>query len=252
MRKLDRKILLDDRKLFRIEGPDAASFLQNIMSNDIAAAQPIVYSCLLSPQGQFLHDFFVVDQGEGAYLLDAGAERADDLIRRLTMFKLRAKVTITPDDALKVYAGPDGHPDPRHAALGGREYRAGGIEAPDKAISDKTIYIDYCISIGVPPTAAIRAERDVLSDVNLDLLNAVGWDKGCFIGQEVTARMKYRGLAKKRLMIVSGDTLPPEAGEIRITNSNGTESLAVIKLSARTSAEKVLKIPDYLETVINL
>lgn len=246
MLNLDKKILLDDRKLFRIEGPDAASFLQNIMSNDIAAAKPVVYSCLLSPQGQFLHDFFVVEQGEGAYLLDVDAGRADDLIRRLTMFKLRAKVTVTPDDTLLVYADPDGHPDPRHAALGGRAYRTDKIEA-----SDKSIYIDYCISIGVPPTAAIRAERDVLSDVNLDLLNAVGWDKGCFIGQEVTARMKYRGLAKKRLMIVTGNTLPPEAGEIRMTNSSGTESLAVIKLSARTSIEKVLKIPDYLSQVIN-
>lgn len=246
MRSLDKKILLDDRKLFRIDGPDAASFLQNIMSNDIAAAQPIVYSCLLSPQGQFLHDFFVIDQGDGAYLLDVDAGRADDLIRRLNMFRLRAKVTITADDSLTVYAGADGHRDPRHAALGGREYRTDKMAA-----EDKTAYSDFCISIGVPPLSAIRPERDVLSDINLDLLNAVGWDKGCFIGQEVTARMKYRGLAKKRLMIIAGNTLPPEAGDIRVTNSSGTESLAIIKLSARTSIEKVLKIPDYLGSVMN-
>lgn len=246
MPSLNNTILLDDRAVVRVTGDDAADFLQNIMSNDIAFAQPLVYSCLLTPQGQFLHDFFIYKNAENDFLLDCDAAHVDDLLRRLKIFKLRAKVNLTPDTGLFVYADPSGTPDPRDPALGGRSYRKQKTDTPPRSEYD-----DLCISRGIPPRAAIKGEKDILADLNLDLLNAVGWDKGCFIGQEVTARMKYRGLAKKRLMIVAGNIMPPEAGEIRITNSTGTQSLAIIRLMNKDLAKDLLTVPHYLAEVIN-
>lgn len=245
----EQTILLTDRRVLRVEGPDAADFLQNVMTNDIARAQPLVYSCLLSPQGQFLHDFFVYRQTDDAFLLDVDAVQAPELLRRLGIFKLRAKVTMAFDDNIYVYATPEGAADPRHPGIGGRAYMTDKRETPDVSL-----YTDHCISLGVPPSAALLAQKDVLADVNLDIIPAVAWDKGCFIGQEVTARMKHRALAKKRLMIVSGNALPKEAGDVRITNSTGTQSLAVVKLAARqvlaSSLENLLTIPDYLAEVV--
>ena len=244
MQQPSNPIHLSDRRVIRVAGSDAAAFLQNVMTNDIAAAQPIVYSCLLSPQGQFLHDFFVVRETDDSFLVDTDAARSDELIRRLTVFKLRAKITMTPVDDMKVYAGNDGHTDPRHAALGKRLYTT------DNHTADPvTAYNDLCISLGIPTAAAIQPERDVLSDINLDILNAVGWEKGCFIGQEVTARMKHRALAKKRLLIVEGNTLPPEAGEIRTVNSTGTKSLGMVKLAQFNEGKLDGKVtmPDYLK-----
>lgn len=239
----DQTIHLSDRRLIRIAGPDAQSFLQNIMTNDVAQ-DGLIYSCLLTPQGQVLHDFFVVKQGEGDYLLDVDSGRADDLLRRLAVFKLRAKVSITDEAAIKVYAAPQGLNDPRLAAVGGRLYTQDMI-AKTATLSD---YEDHLIRLGIPGAKAMRYEKDIAADLNLDLLNAIGWDKGCFIGQEVTARMKYRGLAKKRLMIVTGENLAPGEtayGDIRQVNQAKTAGLAVVKLAQAASFSSI-KTPDYL------
>lgn len=232
---------LSGRTLIRIGGADAAAFLQNVMTNDIAAASGgnIAYSCLLTPQGQFLHDFFVVPAEEG-YLVDVESAQADDLLRRFTVFRLRAKVVMEKlDDTWRVYAGgAGGFADPRHPSLPARRYAR---DEPPSTAGDGE-YEDLCIALGVPTgIKTVRPERDTLSDVNLDHLNAVAWDKGCYIGQEVTARMRYRGLAKKRLMIVTGQGLTAgeklslgeaAAGEIRQADSRGENGLAVVKLAA--------------------
>ncbi len=243
---------LDDRAVVRVTGPDAESFLQNVMTNDIrkVSGDSIVYSCLLSPQGQYLHDFFVVAI-DGGYLVDINASRAEDFLRRIAIFKLRAKVDFSIAPEYHVYAGNTGQgsDDPRLSGLGKRFYTT----SPLPSAQGKSVYEDFCISRGVPSSLALKQQKDVLADVNLDLLNAVAWDKGCYIGQEVTARMKYKALSKRRLFIVNASEITTDAGEMRQLNSAGTQGLAVLKLAQINSEEmkQVTEVPEYLSLVTN-
>lgn len=250
---------LQSRYAFRVHGPDAAEFLQNTLTNDIrkiTAQTPAQYNLLLSPQGQVLHEMFVVLQGNGDYLIDTYEPRQADLLRRLTLFKLRANVTITPHPAIQVYAVPAGEAapqdaiaDPRTPKLGKRIYSADG--APAGLIHPEAGYIDDCIDMTVPVAGAIRFEKDFVHDLGLQNFNAIAWDKGCFIGQEVAARVEHRGLAKKGLFTVTAqriDMANPsialqngmEAGEIRLSDRSGTRALAVIKKIAVEAGEPLL------------
>jgi len=235
---------LADRQLIRVFGADAQSFLQNIMSNDIAGAagDGIVYSLLLTPQGQILNDFFVLSDrfhAEGGYLLDVHKDQVQGFLQRMTMFKLRAKVTLepVPDAALRVYShAGQGLPDPRLPGLGRRFYTDTALDAA----APLAVYHDRRIALGVPDgSLTMQAQKDFPADMNLDHLHALGWEKGCFIGQEVVARMYHRGLAKKRLVLVTGrglavgDILSPAGravGELRETDSTGRHALALIRL----------------------
>lgn len=230
---------LSDRRLLRVTGEDATPFLQNIITNDMrnVAEGKLVYACLLTPQGAYLHDFFILPDGAGGYYLDCEAARSDDLLRRFAICKLRSRVTFSPAAEMRVYAtASDGYPDPRRESLGCRLYTKD--ELPAEAVAR---YYDFCIAQGIPCSSlTIRPEKETMADVNLDLLNAVAWDKGCFIGQEVAARMHNRGLTKRRLFVVLGDKLKPgvlrqganDVGEIRQVNSAGDKALAVVKLAA--------------------
>lgn len=259
---------LTDRVLLRIAGEDAFDFIQNIITNDLKKSTPgnLVYACLLTPQGGYLHDFFIGREGD-AYVLDCEAERIDDLMKRLLMFKLRAKVTIDKMESLNVYAvgAEEGLPDPRLPKLGGRLY-TGETIAKAKPVS---VYHDFCIDFGVPCSSlSIVPQKDTMADVNLDRLHAVAWDKGCFIGQEVAARMHNRNIVKRRLYTVQGHGLPQggklyqnarEVGEIRQISSSGDKGLAQIKVTAlvnetipvltakEAGSERLLvKTPDYI------
>lgn len=235
----DKTCHLASRAALRVQGPDAAEFLQNIFTNDIrqlTAATPLQYNLLLTPQGQVLHDVFILRQGENDYTIDAPAARKADLLRRLMMFRLRAKVEVGEDESLQIYAGaPGGLPDPRAPdrlplRLYARDHIAAEPEAP---------YDDLCISLGIPPSAAMRFEKDFVHDLGLQKLHAIAWDKGCFIGQEVAARVEHRGLAKKGLYVVTGEDLSAEApltdaaghdaGEMRLVASDGRMGLAILK-----------------------
>lgn len=232
---------LSDRCLVRVAGEDAFDFLQNIITNDLkkARADALVYACLLTPQGMYLHDFFI-RQDEGGYVLDCEAARADDLLRRLTMFKLRAKVALTRLEGWNIYAAGNGQgpADPRLPKLGARIYTQETIPAARPV----SVYHDFCIDFGVPCDGlSIRPEKDTMADVNLDRLHAVSWDKGCFVGQEVAARMHNRNIIKRRLYTVQGRALPAggkliqnakEVGEIRQVSTDGAKALAQIKVSA--------------------
>lgn len=242
--------------MIRVAGPDAQKFLQDIITNDMQrVGDGLLYACLLTPQGQYLHDFFIFKDGD-SFVVDTEAARTDDLLRRMNIFKLRAKVEFSDTD-LKVYSG-QGKADPRLPVLGQRHYTAGTLNAATVAV-----YHDFCIAQGVPcGSLAIRVEKETMSDVNLDLLNAVAWDKGCFIGQEVAARMYNKSIAKRRLFVVTGDGFvfgakvmqgEIEAGEIRQTASDAKSALAVIKvpsiaqpLTCNGTAISVF-IPSYLK-----
>ncbi len=238
---------LDERCVLAISGADAESFLQNIVTQDVAGFKggELRYGCLLTPQGRFLHDFFIFKDGDD-FFLECEAARKDDLLRRLKMFRLRAKVEMDETD-LAVYAGAEmpaqkfSFPDPRLPELGFRSYLSSTVKAePSAACKDKRI------SLGVPEGGSeIKPEGDTIADVNLDKLNAVSWKKGCFVGQEVTARMKNRGLVKKRLAVVSGENLTAgdaltqggiAVGEVRAVNAARGEGLALLKLAAVEAA----------------
>jgi tRNA-modifying protein YgfZ len=235
---------LEDRAVIALTGPEARPFLQGLITNDVERLAPGrgIYAALLTPQGKVLFDFLLVE-GDGAILLDCHAPARDALLRRLSMYKLRAKVMLEPRDQLAVLAAWDdalpsaaiAYPDPRLAALGVRGVIAKG-EMP-AGLPATEAYHRHRVALGVPEAADFGADKTFALDGDLDELNAVDFTKGCYVGQELTARMKHRGTARKRLLPVCGAL--PQAGtplaaggkEIgELVSSNGVDGFALIRL----------------------
>lgn len=188
-----------DRVVYDITGADALTFLQGMLSNDVAPlgrGAGIVWAALLTPQGKYLADFFVISLN-GALLLDIKDSIAAATVKRLMMYRLRANVQIMPSDRLVTRglgALPDGAlGDPRHAALGWRSYGAPG--AP--AVTDwDAIRVQFCI----PETGIeLIADDSYLLECGFERLHGVDFRKGCYVGQEVTARMKHKTELRKGL-----------------------------------------------------
>ena len=203
-------VKLKDRGLIHIEGADRVHFLQGLISNDVEklAEQKIMYACLLTPQGKFLHDFFM-HHGDGFILIDCeGGERAKDLYGRLNRYKLRADVQLSLEETHNVYAvfnAEFGLKDPRYIDIGHRSFEKPDLEEKPFAQWDKTR-----ILCGVPDGARDMAiEKSTLLECNIDKLHGVDWDKGCYMGQELTARMHHRNLGKKHLQILQSLETPP-------------------------------------------
>ncbi len=246
---MNDKIHLSDRCMVRVAGDDARDFLQNVITNDMkhAGQGKLVYSCLLMPQGFVLHEFFI-GQDDGGYFLDCETARVDDLLRRFAVFKLRAKVAFARMDC-NVYASADGIADPRLAALPPRLYSQETFDAEPVAG-----YHDICIRETVPCGSLAVTERDTMADVNLDLLNAVAWDKGCFIGQEVAARMYNLSKAKRRIVTITAATPiaagakvfadGKDMGEVRQVSSNGLSALAQLKVAVLAANPPVLQTAE--------
>ena len=206
--------VLEDRKIIRIKGADAVHFLQGIVTCDVDHLAPgeAAFGALLSPQGKIMFDFFLIRTEEG-FLADAPAQLADDLAKRLGFYKLRAKVDIEPDDSIHVTAFWGGEPadaggttvrDPRHEKLGWRQY---GKEALADCARD---YDAHRIGLGVPQGGSDFAYGDAFPhDALMDEMNAVAFTKGCFIGQEVVSRMRHRGTARKRVVMIEADAPLP-------------------------------------------
>jgi hypothetical protein len=246
-----RAAVLPGRGVVAVAGPDAKAFLQNLVSNDVDRVGPdrAIYAALLTPQGKYLFDFFIVEAG-GRLLLDCEAARAEALAKRLSMYRLRSKVEVTDastefsvsaafgDGALATLGLPGeagaARPhqggaifvDPRRAAAGARAIlpRDEALPLPRASPED---YDRWRLSLGLPEGSVdLEVDKATLVESGFEALNGVDFAKGCYVGQEVTARMKYRGLAKKHLMAVAleGETPPPgtpillgdrEAGEMR-------------------------------------
>ena len=231
--------LVEDRAIIALSGPDARSFLQGLITNDADAVAPgnPIYAALLTPQGKILYDFLIVDDGAGTLLLDCLASVRDALIKRLSMYRLRAKVEISARDDLTVFASWDGaalagvvFDDPRLSALGRRAIapKAGGDPG----------YLAHRLSLGVPEGADFGADRMFALDAGLDELHGVAFDKGCYVGQELTARMKHRGTARKRLLVVAGNKPLTANADLRangqslgdIVSVYGNRGFALIRL----------------------
>jgi folate-binding protein YgfZ len=264
-------VTLPSRGILAVDGPDRAAFLQGLVSNDVTFAGPsrAIYAAFLTPQGKYLHDFLIVELG-GKLLIDCEIERLADLQRRLKMYKLRSKVTLEDVSAQYSVAAafgpgapaaldlPAGEPgvaaelgggvvfaDPRLPALGVRAIlprgtEASTLEAAGFAAAEVADYDRLRLEAGVPDGSRdLIVEKAILLENNLDELNAISWQKGCYMGQELTARTRYRGLVRKRLfpVIVEG-TLPEpgttvmlgdkEAGEMR--SGSGDRALALLRL----------------------
>jgi len=237
--------ILEARGLLRVDGPDARSFLQGMVSNDVTkvGSERAVWSAFLTPQGKFLHEFFMTEEPGGkALLLDCEAARLDDLRSRLSRYKLRANVELTGVSAAYTVAAIFGagalealglpaepgvtapfgggviYVDPRLAGLGARTVlpRAGAaaaLEGIGIAATALTSYDTLRIELGVPDGSRdLEIERSPLLENGFDELHGVDWDKGCFMGQELTARTKYRALIKKRLLPVAIEGPAPEPG----------------------------------------
>ena len=228
----------ESRRIYALSGSDVLSFLQGIVSNDVlplARAPGLVWAALLTPQGKYLADFLIArppsaqpDEAAPQILLDIHKELAEATIRRLSLYRLRADVKISPSD-LSVGRGlgpaPQGAlPDPRHPALGWRLYASAAElralarpDAPDataptdEAIDWEAIRVEHVI-----PESLIELipEQSYLLESGFERLNGVNFRKGCYVGQEVTARMKHKTELKKGLVRVAIEGDAPLGADI--------------------------------------
>ncbi len=182
---------LIDRAVVRLSGDDVRGFLDGLVTSDLQAPLP-QWTGLLTPQGKCLFDFIVWDDGEDL-LLDCEAEAADDLIKRLALYRLRRAIVIEREGGLAVHWDEAGRGDPRLAALGRR-----WIAAPDDPALG---WLEHRLSLGV---CEGRAELGDLLwlECNAAELHGVSFTKGCFVGQENTARMNWRAKVNRRLFVV--------------------------------------------------
>jgi len=249
---------LADRGVIRVTGSDAATLLDGLLTNSLGrlADQAALHTGLLSPQGKILFDFFLIPVADG-YLIDVERATADDLIKRLTFYRLRADVQFeNVSDAMAVAAiwpAPNGtpggivaYPDPRHAALGVRlilpPERLAEIPAEQTSAD---AYHAHRISHGVPDAGLDYPLTNTFPHEALyDQLHSIDFKKGCFIGQEVVSRMQHRGTARKRAMritaagpLVAGSNI--EAGEATIGTLGSTcetQAIAMLRLDRASEA----------------
>jgi folate-binding protein YgfZ len=236
--------LLDDRGILAVSGADRRSFLQGLVSNDVEKVSEVEarYAALLTAQGKYLHDFMMVEF-DGAVWLEAEAARLKDLKRRLSIYRLRAEAALEEKPELAVavvfgkgalaviglskepgaarsFASGVAFIDPRLSALGVRcilpraDIR-GVLEDAGLAETGFPAYDRLRLELGIPDGGRdLVPEKSILLEAGFDELNGVDWQKGCYIGQELTARTKYRGLIKKRLMPVEINGPVPAPGTI--------------------------------------
>jgi tRNA-modifying protein YgfZ len=206
---------LDDRAVVRIAGPEAAQLLQNVVTLDVAKVDRngSGYGALLTPQGKILCDF-VLHRTPDGYAADLRAGEAEAFARRLSLYRLRAKVEIAPAPELHVFVGWPGTNefprDPRVPELGSRWVaQAGSIGAEGSAAN----WHPHRIALAVPEGGVDFVFGDAFPhDAAMDALNGVAFEKGCFIGQEVVSRMRHRGTARRRIVAVRADGQLPDIG----------------------------------------
>jgi folate-binding protein YgfZ len=234
--KKEEIIILDDRGLISITGDDAKEYLQNIITNDIKKVNQSdsIFSALLSPQGKYLHEFFIISTDNG-YFLDCSTESKEDLIKQLSKYKLRSKVEIkdfSTDYVIGIissekfkeiqsedkkstdtilYRESPTFTDPRKKGLGVRmlsslEKLHLTIKKLNLKIVDSSIYFELAHNLGVPEKGLINLKEQLFGlEANFEELNAIDFKKGCYVGQENTARMKLKNKLRKRLLAIKAD-----------------------------------------------
>jgi folate-binding protein YgfZ len=259
---------LPARGVLAVEGEDRVDFLQGLVSNDVGQVERgrAVWAALLTPQGKWLADFFILSDGE-RLLLDCELAQMPMLRQRLSRYRLRSRVTLA-ETALSVCAVWDG--DPSGQAIMARDPRL--PEAGWRVLSTEPLPVNataeewdlHRLALGLPDGSRdMETEKSVLLEAGFDELNGVSWTKGCYMGQELTARTKYRGLVKRRLVPVRIEGVAPapgtpllrdgrEVGTMR--SASGGSGLALVRLEALDSvlsgAESTVTpvIPGWLRT----
>ncbi len=200
------------RRILRLTGDDTLDFLQGLITNDITKlAKGPIYAAILTPQGKLIADFFLVQHSD-AVLLDVAQSQADMLVQRLNMYKLRASVDIAGTD-LHLHRGlgaapADGYADPRHIGMGWRAYR----ERPQS--EDDTDWDALRVAYVIPETGIELSSDSFILEVGFERLNGVDFRKGCYVGQEVTARMKHKTELRKGLAQVRVSGTAPIGSDI--------------------------------------
>lgn len=277
--------ILPERGVLAVSGRDRATFLQGIVSNDVetVAGGRAVHTGFLTPQGKYLHDFFIVPAGEeedAPWLLDVEAGRQDDLMKRLKVYKLRSKVKLGDrrgDWCVAAVWGPGAGDslelpqesgavqrlgddavafrDPRLGELGARillpaDGAARRLDALGLAPADAGAYDNHRLALGVPEGSRdAQVEKSTLLELGFDELGSISWTKGCYMGQELTARTKHRGLLKRRLFPVTITGAAPEpgtpvkagqrtVGDLR--SHNGQHGIALLRMDVARDAEAEL------------
>ena len=256
---------LKDRAVIALEGGEARDFLQGLITNDVTVLAPGrgLYAALLTPQGKILFDFLAAE-GDGALLLDCAAASAEALVKRLTLYRLRAKIGIALRPQLCVYVGLSGRPaeravtfaDPRLAALGPRSIGA-LAEMPDY-LEGPAAYHARRLELGVPEAGDFGSDKIFALDAGLEEMHGVSFDKGCYVGQELSARMKHRGTARKRILTIrAASPLPQPGAKIvsgdedigEIVSVYGAEGFALVRLDRLGQAKASLTAANMPVTV---
>ncbi|WP_353216341.1 folate-binding protein [Sandarakinorhabdus sp.] len=237
-------VSLDDRTVLAVAGADALAFLQGLITHDAALLAPgrSLFAGLLSPQGKALFDFHLHAGDDDMMFIDVAAAKADALLKRLSMYKLRKAVTLARRDDLAVLAGWDDSaiaektPDARDPALGAR-----WIGAASRIDADSAGYDVHRHAVGVPDSADIGSDELLWLETGADLLNGVSFTKGCYVGQENTARMHHRDKVRRRLVPITiagdpGDAVEVNDGDGRaagkLRSRNGDHAIAHLRLEA--------------------
>lgn len=210
---------LPNRGEIRLSGDDSAQFLQGLITNDIntLSAGQLLYACLLTPQGKFLHDFFIRLE-DNSYIIDCeGGERAQDLYNCLVRYRFRAKIDINLKLDSPVWGiigdTPSEHAytDPRHTELGTRHYSAPQKNIEQRSFESENGWDERRIKLGIADGSRdLIPEKSTLAEGNIDQYNGISYKKGCYVGQELTARMHYRNLGKKQLIPIPISEITPD------------------------------------------
>ena len=230
------------RSILRIGGDDRISFLQGILTNDVLKLNDdkIQFAALLSPQGKILHDMFLI-AWDNMILIDSDAAFADTLKKRLAMYKLRAKITIEDvSNEISVAYDPMGMPDPRHAEL------------PHRLYSSRThhslLTTHHSLALGIPELGRDFAPDSVVAlDAGYDLLHAISFTKGCYVGQEVTARMHYKNIARRGFYLLTHDTMPPRLALLKFEEVEAATGIATVDNIAYRAALPAWMQPKFMQ-----
>jgi folate-binding protein YgfZ len=249
---------LPRRGVVAVGGPDAETFLNDLITSDMPkAAGTAAFGALLTPQGKILFDAVIFRDGE-RFLFDMPRKLTADFAKRLTFYRLRAKVEIADvsEERIVVAAwgggsapivdGPSA-PDPRLAALGYRAIVPAGADmAPDYSEATEADYDAHRVGLGIPEGGVDFAFGDGFPhDADMDQLHGIDFKKGCYVGQEVVSRMQHRGTARRRFIIVTGAGALPVVGTPVLAgeralgtlgSSAGSSGLALIRLDRAKEA----------------